>query len=86
MTTESRIDAPNSYSNPTCTCYVLGLSAEAQFSLHYGAHALDCPTYRPSRDPVDRCNDDRYRIVHGARRWATADARATAIRRALTAL
>lgn len=40
-----------------CQCYVSTLSAHQQFVLRYGAHALTCPTYRESRDPVDRIND-----------------------------
>ena len=44
-----------------CTCYVGSLSDEARFSIHYGAHALDCPVYRPSLDPVDAMHDQDLR-------------------------
>ena len=47
-----------------CDCYVRLLSAEARFSLHYGAHSPTCPRYRVSLDPVDRANDEDFREKH----------------------
>ena len=44
-----------------CDCYVRLLSAEARFSLHYGAHSSTCPRYRVSLDSVDRANDEEFR-------------------------
>lgn len=46
--------------NP-CDCYVATLSPEDRFGLRYGAHALECPIYRVSGDPVDRAKDERIR-------------------------
>ena len=46
---------------PECRCYVRRLTEEARFSLRYGAHALTCPVYRPSLDPVDRRADEELR-------------------------
>ena len=43
--------------DPNCACYVKALEPVVRFGLHYGAHALDCPTYRVSRDPVDAAKD-----------------------------
>ncbi len=37
----------------TCNCYVSKLS-DARRWMMYGAHALSCPAYRESRDPVNR--------------------------------
>ncbi len=48
---------------PSCACYVRRLRPEVRFGLHDGAHALDCPTYSPSLDPVDRANDDDFRAA-----------------------
>lgn len=48
----------------TCNCYVARLSAEAQFTLRYGAHSLNCPVYRPSLDPVDQLHDSDWRAYH----------------------
>ncbi len=42
-----------------CTCYVAALPPVDRFAIRYGAHALLCPVFRPSLDPVDRINDDR---------------------------
>jgi hypothetical protein len=47
-----------------CTCYVAELDAETQFGLRWGAHALECPRYRRSLDPVDDANDQDYRATH----------------------
>ena len=44
-----------------CQCYVKTLEPGQQFSLRYGAHALDCPVYRVSRDPLDRRRDQEAR-------------------------
>ena len=46
---------------PDCRCYVRRLTEEARFGLRYGAHSLTCPTYHPSRDPVDRQADEDFR-------------------------
>lgn len=46
---------------PDCRCYVRRLTEEARFGLRCGAHALDCPTYHPSRDPIDRAADEDFR-------------------------
>ena len=45
----------------TCHCYVSGLPADEQMSLHYGAHEPSCPVYRVSLDPVDREMDEEIR-------------------------
>ena len=47
-----------------CNCYVKGLSTEAQFTLHWGAHAYSCPAYSPSRDPVDKIHDEEIRAAY----------------------
>ena len=46
-----------------CNCYVSNLDLEVQFSLRYGAHALSCPVYRASSDPVDNAEDCLYRSI-----------------------
>lgn len=46
-----------------CRCYVKKLPREFQFQLRWGAHALDCPIYRPSMDPVDNQQDIDARAV-----------------------
>jgi hypothetical protein len=46
---------------PSCRCYAAALDKETQFGLHRGAHALDCPMYRPSLDPVDAAQDQEAR-------------------------
>lgn len=51
-------------SNPSlCRCYVQLLPRHHQFQLRWGAHALDCPAYRPSLDPVDDEKDTEVRRV-----------------------
>ena len=47
----------------SCRCYVGGLPSDMQFELRWGAHALDCPVYRPSRDPVDNAKDAEVRAA-----------------------
>ena len=47
-----------------CRCYVLKLPLEVALTLHWGAHEIECPTYRPSLDPVDRANDEEFRARH----------------------
>ena len=44
-----------------CTCYVKTLSLEAHFCTRWGAHALTCPAYHESLDPVDRLHDKAQR-------------------------
>lgn len=44
-----------------CRCYVRSLPEQYQFELRWGAHALDCPAYRPSADPVDNAKDAEVR-------------------------
>ena len=44
-----------------CRCYVLTLDALTRFGLRRGAHALDCPEYRESPDPVDTAQDQETR-------------------------
>ncbi len=44
-----------------CTCYVRLLHQRIRFTLRWGAHALDCPSYRESGDPVDRARDEEMR-------------------------
>jgi len=44
-----------------CECYVRHLPVIEQYSLRYGAHALDCPIYRQSCDPVDDLHDREFR-------------------------
>lgn len=46
-----------------CRCYVRDLPREHQLQLRWGAHALDCPTYCPSQDPVDNAKDNEVRRV-----------------------
>ena len=40
-----------------CQCYVKTLEPVQQFSLRYGAHALNCPKYRESGDILDKKRD-----------------------------
>ena len=47
----------------TCTCPARRLPAEVQFGMRFGAHALTCPAYRRSRDPLDADHDAQTR--HG---------------------
>lgn len=47
--------------NPRCRCYVRDLPPEESFAIRDGAHAVDCPVYRPSGDPVDRVKDAHIR-------------------------
>ncbi len=44
-----------------CRCYVLDRPLLEALTLHWGAHATDCPVYQVSRDPVDRLADESYR-------------------------
>lgn len=44
-----------------CNCYVAALPPQERFAVRYGAHEAACPSYRPSRDPVDRANDEDAR-------------------------
>jgi hypothetical protein len=44
-----------------CRCYAAALDQLTRFGLRRGAHALDCPIYRPSLDPVDAANDQETR-------------------------
>ena len=46
-----------------CRCYVQFLRPEARMVLHWGAHSLRCPVYRPSLDPVDRAHDEEFRYL-----------------------
>ena len=45
----------------SCRCYAAALDPEDRFGLRRGAHALDCPIYRPSLDPVDAAQDQKTR-------------------------
>ena len=45
-----------------CNCYVQHLGEEIRFSLHFGAHGIDCNVYRESLDPIDRLNDEEARL------------------------
>ena len=45
-----------------CTCYVRLFDQQVRFTLRWGAHALDCPSYRESGDPVDRAEDEEIRM------------------------
>lgn len=58
------LSGPDSDRLRRCACYVRELDAEARFSLRYGAHSQDCPTYRASQDPVDRRADEAFRAEH----------------------
>jgi hypothetical protein len=51
---------------PKCNCPVAHLPECTRWSLHYGAHALDCPVYSPSLDPVDAMHDARLRRLFAA--------------------
>ncbi len=44
-----------------CNCWVAAKSEEERFGIRYGAHALKCPTFRQSLDPVDAANDQELR-------------------------
>jgi hypothetical protein len=44
-----------------CLCWVRHQTVEARFGIRYGAHATNCPLYRPSLDPVDRLHDSELR-------------------------
>ena len=44
-----------------CTCWVATRSEEERFGIRYGAHALGCPSFRESSDPVDAANDRELR-------------------------
>lgn len=57
-----------------CTCYVRRLNAQQQWELRYGAHAVECPVYRPSRDPVDEANDIEARAFFRTREQVRAGA------------
>ena len=46
---------------PSCRCYAAALDQLTRFGLRRGAHALDCPVYRPSLDPVDAAQDQKTR-------------------------
>lgn len=47
--------------NPRCQCWVAQLSPPLCFATRRGAHALDCPVYRPSLDHVDALKDKELR-------------------------
>jgi hypothetical protein len=47
-----------------CNCYVANLDEETRFVLHHGSHALACPQYSRSLDPVDDQNDRDFRAAH----------------------
>jgi len=44
-----------------CGCYVQFMDNEVVFQVRWGAHGLDCPLYRQSRDPVDHVADLEFR-------------------------
>ena len=44
-----------------CNCWVATKSEEERFGIRYGAHALKCPAFRQSLDPVDAANDRELR-------------------------
>jgi hypothetical protein len=44
-----------------CTCYIRLFHQQARSEIRWGAHALDCPSYRESGDPVDRAKDEKLR-------------------------
>ena len=44
-----------------CQSYAAALDYLTRFGLRRGAHALDCPVYRPSLDPVDAAQDQETR-------------------------
>lgn len=46
-----------------CDCYVSRLTLAQAFGIRYGAHAANCPVYRPSGDPVDHANDRQRRAA-----------------------
>ena len=45
----------------SCKCWVSTMDDSFIFGARWGAHDLDCVLYRPSRDPVDRLEDDGHR-------------------------
>ena len=47
-----------------CKCYVSRLSEHDRFPVRWGAHEPTCPTYRESRDPVDRVHDEIARELN----------------------
>ena len=44
-----------------CRCYIKRMADEVVFTAHWGAHSLECPLYRVSRDPVDNLHDVEFR-------------------------
>ena len=44
-----------------CNCWVATKSEEERFGIRYGAHALECPAFQQSLDPVDAANDQELR-------------------------
>ncbi len=49
------------YFSKMCNCYVMYLDAVTRYGLHNGTHNPKCNWYNPSRDPVDRANDEEFR-------------------------
>ena len=47
-----------------CNCYAKTLDPVVQFGMHFGAHGLDCPVFRPSRDAVDAKWDIEFRTKY----------------------
>ncbi len=45
-----------------CTCWVRKVSEEERFGIRYGAHNPECPTFKPTLDPVKAMADARQRM------------------------
>lgn len=48
-----------------CNCWVRNVPEPECWSLHNGAHELDCPVFRVSLDPVDAMHDAEVRERKG---------------------
>lgn len=51
-----------------CDCWVSRADDLTRFSIHWGAHSLNCPEYQRSLDSVDQLNDVEAR-EHGEDIW-----------------
>jgi hypothetical protein len=63
-----------------CNCYVNTLSEHDQFVLRWGAHALSCPIYRKSKDPIDQMKDKVIRAHYEQMEEENGDSRGPAQR------
>ena len=47
-----------------CNCWVRRADAETRFCVRRGAHNPECPTFRPTKDPVKAVQDAEERMYH----------------------